>query len=403
MNRLSPIIVIASLLTACDSVSRDLVLARPDSPIDQQIVASMVELFDEQSAVRIRLSDQPMTGGDALLAVAEGRADLALISNDQPFRDDIATVMPLYSTVLHIVQLADHEASTINDLLRDKLVYAGPAGSASRRVFERLTAGIEFGDEGFRFATEQSTSVDLAVVFAPISPERLREYPDVRLWSVGTPDEIGRGGIIDSVVLLNPHFRPFIIPAGTYGAATTSPVVTIAVDKLIVAREDIDRSLVYDLVNELLRRRPALATIHPGLFQGVSDSFDASRSRYVLHAGTQDFLQRAEPTFIERYSGVAEVLVTLMIAAFSATVAAIRIFNRRRKNRIDRFYKAALDIRDAAITSTDIGKRRDAVQKVRQLQDDAFAKLVDEKLAADESFRIFITLTNDIAQQLDAH
>ena len=66
-------------------------------------------------------------------------------------------------------------------------------------------------------------------------------------------------------------------------------------------------------------------------------------------------------------------------------------------------YKAALDIRDAAITSTDIGKRRDAVQKVRQLQDDAFAKLVDEKLAADESFRIFITLTNDIAQQLDAH
>ena len=43
------------------------------------------------------------------------------------------------------------------------------------------------------------------------------------------------------------------------------------------------------------------------------------------------------------------------------------------------------------------------MQKLRQLQDDAFAKLVDEKLAADESFRIFITLTNDIVQQLDDH
>jgi hypothetical protein len=28
--------------------------------------------------------------------------------------------------------------------------------------------------------------------------------------------------------------------------------------------------------------------------------------------------------------------------------------------------------------------------------------LVDEKLAADESFRIFITLSNDVVQQLDA-
>ena len=31
------------------------------------------------------------------------------------------------------------------------------------------------------------------------------------------------------------------------------------------------------------------------------------------------------------------------------------------------------------------------------------AKLVEEKLAADESFRIFITLTNDILAQLDGH
>ena len=149
--------------------------------------------------------------------------------------------------------------------------------------------------------------------------------------------------------------------------------------------------------------RPALATIHPGLFQDISGDFDVSRSRFVVHAGAQDYLQRAEPTFIERYSGVAEVLVTLMIAAFSATFAGIRIFNRRRKNRIDRFYKAALDIRNAAMSSTDVAERRNAIEKLRQLQDEAFAKLVEEKLAADESFRIFITLTNDILAQLDGH
>jgi hypothetical protein len=39
--------------------------------------------------------------------------------------------------------------------------------------------------------------------------------------------------------------------------------------------------------------------------------------------------------------------------------------------------------------------------KIRKLQNKAFEMLVDEELAADESFRIFVTLSNDLLQQLD--
>jgi hypothetical protein len=42
----------------------------------------------------------------------------------------------------------------------------------------------------------------------------------------------------------------------------------------------------------------------------------------------------------------------------------------------------------------------DDEDEVRTLQNTAFDLLVDEKLAADESFRIFITLSNDVLQQL---
>ena len=397
------IIVVALLVSSCDSARHELVLVRPDGPIDQEITENMVELFGDESAIDLVLTSDPMTGGDALLEIANGRADIALISNDQPFRDDIATVMPLYATVLHIVYPNDRDPESFVDLMRNALIFAGQPGSASRRVFERLTATVNLGDEGFRFETGREAEVDLAVVFAPIAPDRLAEYPDVQLWSIGMPEEIGQGGPVDSIVLMNPHFRPFIIPVGTYGDAASDPVVTIAVDKLIIARADLDSSAVYDLVNELMRMRPALATIHPGLFQDISGDFDVSRSRFIVHPGAQDYLQRSEPKFIERYSGVAEVLVTLMIGMISATFAGVRIYNRRRKNRIDRFYKAALDIRNTTMASTDIAERQEAIVRLRQLQDEAFAKLVDEKLAADESFRIFITLTNDIMQQLDAH
>jgi TRAP-type uncharacterized transport system substrate-binding protein len=397
------IIAVAIALSACDNTAKELVLVRPDSPIDQKIAADLVGLFGDEAVIDLVLTDHAMAGGDAVVEVAEGRADLALISNDQPFRDDIATVIPLYATVLHIVYPDDRDPESYTDLMRNALVFAGQPGSASRRVFERLTSTANLGDEGFRYETGTEAEVDLAVVFAPISPEQLAPYSDVTLWSIGTPDDIGAGGTIDSIVLMNPHFRPFVIPAETYGDANPGPVVTIAVDKMIVTRHDLDSSVVYDLVNEVLRMRPALSTIHPGLFQGIEEDFDVSRSRFAVHPGTQDYLQRSEPTIVERYSGVAEVLVTLLVAAISAAFAAIQIYNRRRKERIDRFYKAAMDIRNTAVSSTDIAERREAIENLRRLQDEAFTKLVDEKLAADESFRIFITLTNDILQQLDAH
>ena len=391
---------IAIILSSCDGAPRELVLVRPAAEVDQEIAENLLKLLDEDASLRIHLSDEELAGGEALQALADGRADIALISNDQPFREDIATVMPLYATVLHIVHTASEAPPNVNDLLKNATVYAGQEGSASRRVFERLTANIDLGDDHYQFITDRSIDVDLAVVFAPISPERLAEYPGVRLWSMGRPEEIGSGGPIDATVLLNPHFRPFVIPVGTYGDANPEPIVTIAVDKLIVSREELDSSVVYDLINEILRSRPALAAIHPGLFQHMSDDFDASRSRFILHAGTQAYLQRSEPTLVERYSGVAEVLVTLIVALASATLAGIRIFNRRRKNRIDRFYSAVIDVRNSITDSMNESDRLNAADQLRRLQNEAFELLVNEKLAADESFRIFITLSNDVIDQL---
>jgi hypothetical protein len=268
-------------------------------------------------------------------------------------------------------------------------------------VFERLTANLDLGDVPYTYVDDPGEMVDVAVVFAPLAPERLAEYKqDLSLWSLGIPADIGNGGAVDGVVLLNPHFRPFVIPEGTYGSATPQPVVTIAVDKILVTRNDLEPSVVYDLINEILRIRPALASTYPGLLQDMSDDFDASRSRFLLHKGTQNYLQRSEPTYIERYSGVAEVVVTLMVASISAAFAGIRIYNRRRKNRIDRFYSEVIAIRRQAANSRDNDVLQQAESRLRALQDEAFELLVDEKLAADESFRIFITLSNDVLEQV---
>jgi len=408
--RLIPLANIATcfaLLSACDTGPHELRLVTPTEPVDASIVEEFSALLDADASVSIQLTATALSEEAALDAVASGEADVALVSNDLPFRGDIATVMPLYPTVLHIGRREGASSLPGLEMFRGSTIYAGPEGSASRVVFERVAARMNLGSDEYRYVSGIEDTPDIVIVYSPISPERIADirelrakFPDFELSTLGAPEDIGTGNIIDAAVLMNPHFQPFVIPIGTYGELTKAPIVTVAVDKILVARSDLDNTVVYDLINEILRLRPALAAKRPGLFRQLSGDFDTSRSTFIVHAGTQAFLQRSEPTVYERYSGIAEVVATLIVGLGSAIYAGFKILRMRRKNRIDEFYTKTIALRRSVNDSTGAEELQQIIVEVRDLQTTAFDMLVDEKLAADESFRIFITLSNDVLHQL---
>ena len=401
MDRLAWLLIAVLSLAGCDSDPARLTLAMPDTETDREIASALVALFEAESDVDLVISDEALSESASIDAVQAGTVDLALISNNMPYGDGVATVVPFYPTVLHIGFRRDREFVDIRDLLTNARVYAGGDGSASRRMFERMVRRLDLPNDQFTFVQPTDELPDVIVVFAPISPARMAEFPDYRLVGLGPVHSIGQGSIVDAAALTNPYFKPFVIPVGTYGSATPEPVLTLAVDKLLVARSDLDKSIVYDLISELLRLRPALAAQRPGLFEQLTGDFDVSRSTFVLHEGSQAYLYRSAPSVFERYSGVAEVAVTVLIAMASATLAAIRIFRMRRKNRIDTFYAETIRLRKSVLQSSSEEERQSAARQIRGLQEKAFELLVDEKLAADESFRIFITLSNDVLADLE--
>ena len=93
--------------------------------------------------------------------------------------------------------------------------------------------------------------------------------------------------------------------------------------------------------------------------------------------------------------GVAEVVVTLLIGVISGSFAVIKIHNIRRKNRIDEFYTKVIAIRDSIGPASSVAERNEAIASIQALQNHGFDLVVNEKLAADESFQIFVALTND--------
>ena len=400
--RQSILLAIALLaLLGCERAPTELRLITPKLPVNQAIAEDFADLLDQNSAVRVTLVPAPEDDRTVLEALAAGDGDIAIITDIMPFRSDIATVMPLYPTILHVAYRKGRSADTTEELVTGATVYAGPPGSSSRFLFERITKRVGLTGDDFTYVDLGDQEPDVVVVFAPISPERLQNIPDYELYSMGRPEDIGTGSTVDAATLLNPQFESFIIPTGVYGDLTPGPVLTLAVNQVLVARRDLNRATVYDLANELVRLRPALSALRPGLFQEISDDFDPSSSTFIIHPGAQDYTQRNAPSVYERYSGVAEVSVTVLIAVFSAIFGGVRIYRMRRKNRIDTFYSAVMTIKKSVDDSLSQEGRREKAKEVRALQATAFEMLVDEKLAADESFRIFITLSNDVLRQLD--
>jgi hypothetical protein len=342
-------------LFGCERAPTELRLITPKSPINQEIAAGFVELLDQNSAVRITLVPAPEDTKTVLEALAAGDGDIAIITDIMPFRSDIATVMPLYPTVLHVAYRKGRSAGTTKELVAGATVYAGPPGSSSRFLFERIAKRSGLTGDDFTYVDSNDQEPDLIVV-----------------------------------------------PTGTYGDLTPGPVLTVAVNQVLVARRDLDRTVVYYLANDLVRLRPALSALRPGLFQEISDDIDPSSSTYIIHPGAQDYTQRNAPNIYERYSGVAEVVVTVLIAVISTIFGVVRLYRMRRKNRIDEFYSAVMTIKKSVDSSTGDEDRRSKANEIRSLQTTAFEMLIDEKLAADESFRIFISLSNDVLRQLGA-
>lgn len=391
-------VALLGVLVACERPITEIELITPVQPVDRAIAERIAELVDEDSNLRILLIPPP-ENQSALDALQAGYGDIAFVPNNKRYREDIATIIPLYPSILHILSRKRISTSnSLGELLSNAKVYAGPPGSIPRLLGEQIVAKLDLSNGEVIFVDDAAAEADVILLYAPIDRERMLSDPNLKgvtLFSFGDPEDIGKGSAIDRAVLLNPRLKPFIIPVGTYGDLTPGPVVTLAVDNLLVARDDFDDTKAYDLFAEILRLRPALFGERPELFQPLDENVARSNWTFSLHSGAIAFLQRDEPTFIERYSGVAEVLVTILIGAFSGVFAVIKILNMRRKNRIDELYTKVIAIRDSIGPTSSTNERNKAVDSLRSLQDHGFRLIIDEKLIADESFRIFLGLTDD--------
>ena len=110
-------IAILLLLQGCTRPVTEIALIMPVLPIDQAIATQIQELVDEDSGFRINLVPLPEEFATELDALESGYGDIAFAPNNSHYREAIATIMPLYPSVLHIASYRDRKAASLEELL----------------------------------------------------------------------------------------------------------------------------------------------------------------------------------------------------------------------------------------------------------------------------------------------
>lgn len=387
-------------IAACEADRQTLTLLTPTelpaAPVGQSIAD---QLATSSLQINVIANDN---AEEVVAALLSGAADLAIIEEPARRIEGLRTIVPLYPSILHVAYRADRDVADFDALLRGRHVYAGPIGGAAWRLLGQLAA-----DAGLS-ATEYSIlpdpwSIDPDVFFVVgdlLEPEALARFSGYRMYSFGSTEQLGYGTRAEALALKHPNVKPFILPEGTYAGFNPSPVLTLATRTLLVAGDKLDPDLAYLLARELIENAHDVASDYHLVMRELNERIDTTSLSLPLHRGARIYINKDEPSLLERYAEVVGVGLTIVALLVSAILALLRMSRARRKDRIDVFYRRVLEARRAVADSLDEEQCRHLETDVKAIQEEVLELLIAERLNVDESLTLFFDLSNKVLWEI---
>lgn len=209
---------------------------------------------------------------------------------DQGANNKLRVLFALHAEPFTVVARKESNISSFEDLA-GKRVNLGSPGSGMRATMEELMRHKGWTEKNFASVKDLKNSeyagalcgnkID-AVVFAVGHPngavQQMTAMCEARLVGVSGPD-------IDTLIKDNPFYSYTTIPGGMYDG-NPDPVRTFGVKAVLVASEDLDPNVVYEIVKAVFENIDNFKTLHP-VFATLEPSYMVNAARTVapLHEG----------------------------------------------------------------------------------------------------------------------
>lgn len=239
---------------------------------------ALAQVISDKSGVVAITAQSTGATGENLNLIHNGDIDLALVQNDlahyaynglEIYKDNkvtnFKTITRLYPELIHVVAQADSGIKTLADF-KGKKISVGASGSGNeancRQIFELLN--LTYSDIKPLFISYAETTnhfkdrqVDAFVYTTGIPSPSIMDITTMQP-AVFVPID---GKLRDDITKKYPFFAADAIPADSY-KGQTGVVETIAVQCMLVVREDIPEETVYAMTKALFENLDALKNAH---------------------------------------------------------------------------------------------------------------------------------------------
>ena len=342
-----------------------------------------------------------------------GTVHLALVQNDALDGQSVRSLAALYPEVLHLLCRTNANIHSLRDL-SGRRVGIGAAGSGTEQITTNLLsfAGVSLNEKqttraSFGMALKQLRGDQLDAAFfltglgSPAISDALSngqlELVPIQAQPHDAAATASARQFTDGFRVRYPHVSPRVIPQLIYSGRPVAPLPSLGVQAVLVCQAGVDTGVIERITRTLFEQRAVLSQREPA-FTHLDETTARAGLQFPLHEGAENFFRRKEPGFMRTNAELIALAITGVLVLWSGLTWVRRWFVQSRKNRIDRYYQAIEAI---------IGKVREGAENLDELETelislrkDALRELVEEQLAADESYIIYQNMLNGCQQLL---
>jgi len=345
------------------------------------------EINEAQLGIRMLVFE---TGGSTenLRLLDSGRVDMGTIQADTPSTDGVQGVTTLYNDAYHLIVREEAGIHSFADLPGHRIAIP-PVSSGQFSSFwfladhygivaERLNA-LPMSEAAANFAMQQGQVDAVFRVRAPGNRAIRDLIGDNKL-------ELVAIGQSEALALKQPAIAPGIIPLGSYRGSPALPEAnldTAVVERLLVARTDMDPNLIYKITRAIYELKPEI--LESSKLAGfIGPLPNDSESVITAHPGARSYYDREKPGFMQQNAKLVSALLYVVAILISAGLALRTHWVRSRRMRMHTFNKRLMDIATAARADTLLEQLLQRKHQLMDMLEEVVGDLDREKVSQEE-------------------
>ncbi|MDA7949091.1 MAG: TAXI family TRAP transporter solute-binding subunit [Hyphomicrobiaceae bacterium] len=300
------------------------------------------------------------TGGSSenMNLLTSGELDLALVQAEVISRENVSLLAVLYHDLFQLLVRDDSGIEKLKDL-EGKRIALPPVTTGQYRAFWFLANHYGLAPERIIAIPMNTYQADEALVAGQIDAIfRVRgpRNSSIRVL-FGRTDlrfiPIDQG---DALHLRQPAYTASFIPKGSYRGDPATPaeaLPTVAVDRLLVARDEVPEEIVRAITSVLFEKRRDLALRTP-LAALIRQPEIKQGTMLPVHGGALSYYEREKPSFLEEKAEFLALIFSVLVVLTSLAIAFTRRFYERQKGRIEDYSIELLELEKSAKGATSI-------------------------------------------------